>query len=226
MKRLGIPSFLLLVFCANYWGYRTAIAADMLPIPRWQPHDFAFPADVSVPNPFLVDFSAAVTGPNGITFTLPGFYDGKGIWKIRAAPTAEGQWSLTTKSALPELDGKTVKFSCAQNTNPNIHGVLRVDRDHPHHFVYDDGTRFFMQAYEYDWLWALDMGKPTVPAIETVPTVRKSLALLAQHGFNYIILDSYAYDTKWKAGKSGPDDFGPASSTPGQEIMRLPIIAS
>ena len=93
-----------------------------------------------------------------------------------------------------------------KNANPKVHGVLRVDKEHPHHFIFDDGTRFFMQGYEYDWLWALDMDKPGVP------TVEQSLDLLARHGFNYVILNSYAHDTNWRKGRSGPDDYGPAAA--------------
>ena len=40
---------------------------------------------------------------------------------------------------------------------------IRVDKEHPHHFVFDDGTHFFMQGYEYDWLWALDNGLTSDP---------------------------------------------------------------
>ena len=61
-----------------------------------------------------------------------------------------------------------------------------------------------MQGYEYDWLWALDMDRPGVP------TVEKSLDILKKYGFNYVIVNSYAHDTKWCAGKSSTDDFGPA----------------
>jgi hypothetical protein len=119
------------------------------------------------------------------------------------APKAEGKWSLVTKSAVKDLDGKSAEFTCVRNPNPNVHGVLRVDQAHPHHFIHEDGSRFFMQGYEYDWLWALDMDKPGVP------TVEQSLDILAKHGFNYVILNSYAHDTKWCAGKTSPDDYGP-----------------
>ena len=29
---------------------------------------------------------------------------------------------------------------------------------------YEDGTRFYPMGYECDWLWALDLGKPTIDA--------------------------------------------------------------
>ena len=178
-------------------------AERILVVPRWQPHDFEFTAHVSTQNPFLVPFNAVVIGPGGISFKVPGFFDGNGMWKIRVAPSTEGLWKLQTESELPELTGKTVTFECGPNPNAKVHGVLRVDKDHAHHFIFDDGTRFYMQGYEYDWLWALDMDKTDVP------TVSKTLDLIGSYGFNYVILNSFAYDTKWRAGKTGPDDFGP-----------------
>jgi hypothetical protein len=175
-------------------------AAD---VPKGLPHDIDFQASPPAGNPFMVSLSATVTGPGGSAFVMPGFYDGDGMWKIRVSPTAEGPWSLVTKSDVKELDGRRATFQCVKNTNPHVHGVLRVDNEHPHHFIFDDGTRFFLQGYEYDWLWALDMDKPNVP------TVEKSLDILSQHGFNYVILNSYAHDTGWCKGKTSDDDYGP-----------------
>jgi hypothetical protein len=177
-------------------------------VPCWQPHDFSFTAKATSSNPFLTEFSAIVTGPDGKTFTLPGFFDGEGTWKVRVAPTAPGKWSLVTKSELPELTGHKAAFTGVNNSNPKNHGVLRVDREHPHHFIFADGTRFFMQAYAYDWLWALDMDKPGVPTIE------KTLDLIASHGFNYISVNSFAFDTDWRKGNTGADDFGPPAMFP------------
>ncbi len=172
-------------------------------VPRWQPHDFSFTAKDAAANPFMVPFSATAKGPGGVVLNVPGFLDGDGTWKIRVAPTAEGAWSLVTKSDVKELDGKTAEFTCVKNANLKIHGVLRVDKAHPHHFIFEDGTRFFFQGYEYDWLWALDVGKPGVP------TVKASLDLIAKHGFNYVILNSYAHDTGWRKGRTADDDYGP-----------------
>jgi hypothetical protein len=194
----------------------TLHAGERIPVPRWQPHDFSFKADAKVPNPFMVTFSAEAKGPNGQSLTVPGFFDGNASWKVRVSPTVEGAWSLVTKSDLKELDGQTTAFTCLVNPSPQAHGRLRVDKEHPHHFVFEDGTRFFLQGYEYDWLWALDMNQPDVP------TVGKSLDLLVQHGFNYVILNSYAHDTRWRAGKTGPDDYGPALLYPWEGTNEQP----
>ena len=174
-------------------------------VPRWQPHDFAFTASEATGNPFKVGMGATVKGPDGQTFTLPGFYDGNNTWKIRVSPTIIGDWSLVTQSDLPALNGQREAFTCVANPNLQVHGGLRVDPQHPHHFIHEDGTRYFLMGYECDWLWALDMDDPSLPRVN--PFLDK----LAAHGFNYIILNSYAHDTGWREGKTGADDYGPAS---------------
>lgn len=177
-------------------------------VPLWQPRDFSFPCDESVENPFLVGFSATVTGPDGSKFEIPGFHDGKGVWKIRVAPTKPGPWSIMTRSDRQALDRKSAAFTCAPNPNSQMRGGLRVDREHPGHFIRDDGSRFFPLGYECDWLWALDLGKPDIHATE------RFLDKISSRGFNYVILNTYAHDTGWRAGKTGDDDYGPAAAYP------------
>lgn len=171
--------------------------------PRWEPRDFLFIGPTDLANPFTVRFSARVTRPDGSTFTLPGFYYGDGKWMIRVSYDALGTWSFTTDSTQPELNGKTVSFECGPNTNPAVHGGLKVDPAHPHHFIYEDGTRHFLLGYECDWLWALDTFDPALK------TVNPFLDKLVANGFNFVILNTYAHDCSWRKGKTGPDDFGP-----------------
>ena len=179
-------------------------AADVQEVPRWEPHEFAFKAPLPAGNPFEVAFSANVVGPNGVKLSVPGFYDGDGTWKVRVSPTVEGPWSLTTRSdSIPALDNQTRAFTCVANPLPNVHGGVRVDPEHPHHFIFEDGARYFPMGYECDWLWALDADDPRLP------TVNPFLDKLARHGFNFIILNTYAHDTIWRKGKTGADDYGP-----------------
>jgi len=174
-------------------------------VPRWEPHDVAFTGAGAPANPFSVTFSATATGPGGLTMEVPGFHDGGTQWKIRVAPIAEGAWSLTTHSSLPSLDGQTASFVCGANPNPKVHGGLRVDPAHPHHFVFEDGTRFQPAGYECDWLWALDLASGD-PAL---PTLNPFLDKIAAAGFNYVLLNGYAHDTSWRSGSTGTDDYGP-----------------
>jgi hypothetical protein len=93
------------------------------------------PGDDTTPG-FVV---GTFTGPNGETITIDGFWDGGQTWKIRMTPTAVGTWTYTTSSADPGLDGQTGSFNCIPS---NSKGFIRVDQDHPHHFMWDNGTPF------------------------------------------------------------------------------------
>jgi hypothetical protein len=172
-------------------------------VPRWEPHDFAFRGEARAANPFLVEFSAMVRGPDGTEMVVPGFYDGDGTWKVRVSPTVEGRWSIVTRSDQPSLDGQRAAFICSGRAEGEVRGALRVDSENPRHFVWEDGSRFFLMGYECDWLWALDMTSPETPVLDAF------LDKLVDHGFNYIILNAYAHDTGWRSGTTGPDDYGP-----------------
>jgi len=177
---------------------------DLRPVvPRWQPHNFAFHASGTCDNPFSVSFSALVQSPGTGSFVTNGFYDGDGQWILRIAPWAEGTWSIQTRSSDTDLDGRESLFECVANDNHIIHGGLLVDNANPHHFVYEDGSPYFLMGYECDWLWALDMSDPDMP------TVLPFLDKLVEYGFNHVILNTYAHDCSWQEGRIGPDDYGP-----------------
>jgi hypothetical protein len=65
--------------------------ARRLNVQRWHPHDFAFKSSKRYSNLFLVPFSATLTSPKGKTYTLGGFYDGRGTWKVRVRPDIKGE---------------------------------------------------------------------------------------------------------------------------------------
>ncbi len=180
----------------------SAVAAN-LQLPHWEPHDFAFTCPVTPADPFQVSFSAEVTGPGGAELTVPGFYDGDHTWKIRFSAPAEGDWHLVTRSNVAELDGLRGAFTCVANSSISIHGGVRVDPVRPHQFVFDDGTRFLPMGYECDWLWALDANDNGLRATDAF------LDKLTANGFNLVILNAFAYDTTWRRGRTGEDDFGP-----------------
>ena len=117
--------------------------ASAVDIQQYHRHDFTFRANVTG-NPFDVTMSAEFVGPNGVHLTVPAFYDGDSIWKVRFSPTEVGQWSMTTTSSVPALNGqKDAAINCTPNRHPNIHGSLQVDASNPYHFRYQDGTRYF-----------------------------------------------------------------------------------
>ena len=68
-----------------------------------------------------------------------GYYDGKGIYKIRFMPDLEGTWSYVTSSNKSDLNNIKGSFECI-SPSPENHGPVRVA--HTYHFKYEDGTPF------------------------------------------------------------------------------------
>ena len=201
-----------------------AVAANGANVPRWQIHDFAFKSGSAPSKPFEVDFSAEVTTPDGLRFTQLGFYDGDGTWKIRLGPNQPGIWKIRTVSTQPELSGKTGSIGCIEQSNPRVHGGLLVDPLHPHHFVREDGTRFFYAGFECDWLWALDLATcdPALP--QTIILLNKLVA----NNFNVIYLNLYAhsYGNSLKAPSFSPPakfPWGGSNDRPDHSTLNLPF---
>jgi hypothetical protein len=190
----------LFAFIASVLLAGPAAAVD---IQQYHSHDFTFRGPVQG-NPFDVELSAEFRGPNGAALKVPGFYDGDGVWKIRFSPPAVGSWSMRTSSPVSELNGKSESgIQCVPNRNPNIHGALRIDPANPRHFVYEDGTRYFLMGYEADWLWGIDMHDPERKVM------RRLITQTAGFGFNHMLVNIYAHDTRWSPGRQNEWDYGP-----------------
>jgi len=101
-------------------------------------------------NPFIETTLEAQFWLNDRVLTVPGFYDGDGLYRLRFMPDAEGEWRYQTASNIQCLDGiaGTVEVGPAK---PGSHGPVRVhDR---YHFAYDDGTPFLpFGTTAYNWV--------------------------------------------------------------------------
>lgn len=182
---------------------------DTQSTPVHHPLDWDLRADEpSQPTPYLVELAATAQGPDGRTLRCPGFYKGAGVWCIRFAPQAEGEWTLRTTSDLPALAGRRWTVTATANPNPRVHGPLRVDPANPNHFRFADGTPCFLMGYEINWLWAIDQGSGSIERTEFL------LDMIAGAGFNHVLMNSYAYDSGWTPGKSRANDFGPPALLP------------
>jgi hypothetical protein len=191
-------------------------AAAAVSIQQYHSHDFAFTAPVDG-NPFDVELSADFSGPGGVLLRVPGFYDGGGTWKIRFSPNRQGAWTMRTRSSHQALDGKAeTAIACTPNTHPNIHGVLKVDPAHPHHFIYEDGARYFLLGYEADWLWGADMQDPKRALMNRL------IGQMASRGFNHVLVNVYAHDTGWSPERKHEWDWGPAPVFPWEGTNEKP----
>jgi hypothetical protein len=127
---------------------------------KWSEVQIAFTGPDSAgssgsPNPFLVDMSVTFTGPGGIKYVAPAFYDGDGsggldgnVWRVRFSPDAVGTWSFTSSSCEPLLDGYTGTFDVSApaacdpllpNGLPDFSCVGRLEYVGGHHLKFVDG---------------------------------------------------------------------------------------
>src|SRR5439155_7328950 len=91
-------------------------------------------------NPFVeVDLSATFTQGER-KLRVGGFYDGDGTYRVRFMPETAGEWSYTTASNRPELNGKAGTLTVTR-PSPGNHGPVRVRNTY--HFPHAGGTPYF-----------------------------------------------------------------------------------
>src|SRR5262249_28114053 len=117
--------------------------------------------------------------------TVPGFYDGDGVYRIRFMPEQEGEYAYQTRSNKAELDGKKGKFTAVKPTAGN-HGLVRVRNTY--HFAHADGTPCYpIGTTCYAW------------AHQTDRLQEQTLATLSKAPFNKLRMcvfpKRYAYNT-------------------------------
>jgi hypothetical protein len=190
-----VRAFLVALFCCTAAQAQSSVT-------QFRPHDFSFQAKTNG-NPFDVEIYGEFTGPAGITLRIPGFYDGAGTWKIRFMAPHPGEWRMKTTSPVTVLNGREERITVVPNDNSNVQGRLRIDADHPYHFRLEDGTRFFLMGYEADWLGMVQMENANRPSMNRL------IDLIHSRGFNYVLVNVYAHDTRWAPGKSCEWDYGP-----------------
>lgn len=123
-------------------------------------------------NPFREVSLQATFTCNGTSVTVPGFYDGDGIYRIRFLPLQEGHWNYRTVSNAPEMDQQTGVLEI-QPAREGRHGPVRVHNTYS--FAYDDGTPFIpFGTTAYAW------------AVQDRETVEQTFESLRQAPFNKI----------------------------------------
>ncbi len=168
---------------------------------KWEVVDIPFNVKAkNIVKPFSVEFSAELIGPGNKTMIIPGFYNGNGEWMIRMSMSKPGNWTYKTSSTLKELNNKVGSFTVSEKAKHGDHGGLIVDPKNPQRFVYEDGTPYFLLAYECDWLYALDYDNQ-----KTAPKTEHFLDLIANNGCNYVVMNLYTYDVSWPRDKKLKD---------------------
>jgi hypothetical protein len=108
-------------------------------VEKWRIYEIVLQGETKG-NPFTdVQLSARFTNGDKVK-DVTGFYDGKGIYKVRFMPQEKGVWTYVTSSNQKKLNNKKGKFECISNTENN-HGPVVVKETF--HFAYTDGKPYY-----------------------------------------------------------------------------------
>ena len=138
----------LLSLCA---ASASGVAQYGTTVGKWEVHELTLKAHQTYENPYReVQVKATFEGPEGNNINTTGYWDGGNRYKVRFTPTQEGQWTYRVMSNQQEDRGlqKQGILEVTKATDRQ-HGFVRRDAEHPYHFVYDDGTRYYMWGTTY-----------------------------------------------------------------------------
>ncbi|MBS0000202.1 MAG: DUF5060 domain-containing protein [Cyclobacteriaceae bacterium] len=100
-------------------------------------------------NPYMEVELKAIFKNGDEKISVPGFYDGEGIYRIRFSPHGQGTWTYLTESNQAELSGKKGRFHCIPPTGDN-HGPVKILNTYYLHYA--DGSPFYaVGTTAYQW---------------------------------------------------------------------------
>ena len=127
-----------------------AAPAEAASVPRFGVFETVLTQAGAPANPYTaIQAAATIAGPNGVTRTIPLFWDGGRTWRLRISPDTVGEWRWSIRANDPGLDGKNGAFRCVSSQNK---GSIQPMAGHPRHFQYQNGDPFYFLG---DTAWAL-----------------------------------------------------------------------
>lgn len=102
---------------------------------QWSVYEVVIQTAEKPASAYSVSFQGVFTAADGTVLSVPGFWDGERIFKIRMMPTKLGQWTYTTTGGLPELNSAG-GFLCLEGAEP---GHIRTSG---YHFEFQNGELF------------------------------------------------------------------------------------
>lgn len=144
------------------------IPEQVIQAETWVCNELIFESEKTYADPFNdVDVDLYLCG-NGRKYTIPAFWDGDNVWKIRFVCPSEGEWyfeTVCTDKENTDLNARTGKVNCTQYSGDldiYKHGFVTT-RYGEKYFTYADGTPFF---YLGDTHWSL--GDETIEMVEII----------------------------------------------------------
>lgn len=108
-------------------------------VPRWGVLERSYAYAAADGNPFDIAIHGVFTHEGGRRLRVDGFCDGDATYRVRAMPDAVGRWEYRVV-----IEGRVVDrgaFLCAPSA---LKGPLVRDPAHPEHFLFADGTPYYM----------------------------------------------------------------------------------
>jgi hypothetical protein len=158
-----------------------AAAPAAAAVPRFGVFDIALTAAgaPAATNPYTaIEAAATITRPDGVTRTIPLFWDGARTWRLRISPDLVGPWRWSIHASDPGLDGKTGAFQCIPSQKK---GSIRPMAGNPRHFQFQNGDPFYFLG---DTAWALYQNNSEEKLDRT--SVLYCLNVRAKQGFSVI----------------------------------------
>ncbi len=163
---------------------------------QWVACEIEFTSDKDYTDPvYTVDMDAVFYNETtGTVLTIPAFWDGGRVWKVRFAPTEVGQWRFytkctdTTNSGLHHRGGNVKCVEYTGDLDIYKHGFVKTELG-KNYFMYADGTPFFYLA---DTHWTLALEEiDSYGSVETQKFVGITKEIADQYGitsqFKYIM---------------------------------------
>lgn len=146
---------------------------------QWTPLSLQFTAQLQAINPYIdMEFSVQFRSPSGLSFSIPGYWDGGTQWEARIAPHECGVWSWSTESRDPGLHGCTGEIDVAPYSGTHDlrrHGYLTIHTSQ-RAFAHADGKPFFWLG---DTVW-------TVSSHANLEEWERYVAFRSQQGYNVV----------------------------------------
>jgi len=101
----------------------------------------------------VTDVQVQIKLPDSSSISLPAFFDGGTIWRVRHTPRTSGPYQITSI----KLNGAAVAYTGLTATNwvitgpPTGAGYIRIDPTNPKRFATDDGRRYFPVGHNVSW---------------------------------------------------------------------------
>ncbi len=127
---------------------------DSVEIPLYGMYEKAFEISISYENPFYsedIQVDAVITLADERKITVPCFYDGEGLWRLRYTPSTLGKHicEITARTSNNTASILTEEFDVVEG---NDRGFVRIAEDSPRFFVFDNGESYFPLGENLGWV--------------------------------------------------------------------------